>query len=426
MYKVTKLSNGLTVASHHMAGAYSVSVGIWFRVGSRYEDNPRAGISHLLEHMIFKGSPTYSTDAIKRRIEGSGGQLNGFTSEELTCYLAKVPHKMVRTAFTILNDIALYPSLKPAELKKEKTVIIEEIKMYNDLPEHMAQEQLDQLLWPGHPLGRNIAGSIETVSSTSREELARFQKEYYKPSTMLIVFTGNIHHDDCMRLVNESLKGKKETAACRDFTRFSSTQNKPMIKPFIKEIEQTRLAIGFCAYERMHPKRFAVSLLSVILGGNMSSRLFDKVREKHGLAYAISAHYKRLMDTGAFYILAGLDNRKVDLALRLILQELSVVKNRPVPEAELRRAKEFVLSQLAMSLEDTLEHMVFLGEAVATTQQAQDYGYIKKEVEAITPATIQGVARDIFRAEKANISLVGTVKDFDAVRCGSLLREKLG
>lgn len=424
MYKISHLPNGPVVVSYRMSGAFSVSIGIWFRVGSRYEDDARAGISHVLEHMVFKGSKKYSADAIKRGIEGSGGHLNGFTSEELTCYLAKVPQKMARPTFEILLDMSLNPRLLAEDLNREKTVIIEEIKMYNDLPQHIVQEQLDRELWPNHPLGRSIAGTAQTVSSITPATLNQFKNDYYTPNTMVIVFTGNIHHDDCLALVGKSLKTKK--ASQHAFDHFVSGQNRPVIRVLEKDIEQANLAVGFAAYERMHPKRYVLTLLSVILGGNMSSRLFDTIREKRGLVYAISSHYKRLIDTGAFYILAGLDTKNIDVTLRLSCEELHRLKTQPVPLAELKRAKEFILGQLAMSLEDTLDHMVFAGESIASTDKIQDFNSIKKDIVKVTPRQIQEVARDIFRHEKLNVSLVGPIKDFKPERCEEELVSALG
>lgn len=426
MYKISRLSNDLSVATYHMGGAFSVTVGIWFRVGSRYEDNAKAGISHVLEHMVFKGSKKYSADAIKRRIEGSGGQLNAFTSEELTCYLAKVPKKMAHPTFNILLDMVFHPRLRASDLEKEKAVIIEEIKMYNDRPRYMVQELLFRAMWPDNPLGRNIAGTIETVRSISQNTLSQFKKDYYRPKNMVIVFVGSIKHSDGLSFVRDAIKTKDATAHGVAFEPITYQQSQPTVTTRVKDIEQTWLAIGFTGYERLHPKRFILALIAIILGGNMSSRLFDKIREKRGLAYTIKCEYKPFIDAGAVYIEAGLDNQKIDLAIRLILSELHTLKTQCVPNAELKRAKEFALGHLAMLLEDTLEHMVFLGETVANTNTIHSFNYTKKHVLKVTPAQIREVARDIFRKEKVNISLVGPIKDFNSERCRDCIGKKLG
>lgn len=396
-----------------MSRAYSVSIGVWLKVGARYESNNIAGISHFLEHIVFKGSKKYDSDTIKRQIEGSGGLLNGFTSEELTCYLAKVPQKRAYPVFKILLDMALNPRLKQEDIQKERTVIIEEIKMYNDLPHYIVQELLEKTMWPKHPLGRNIAGSIETVSAISRDDLSNYQKKYYQPQNMVIVFTGNIKHRDCLDFVHKTLDGTKTTKQDYSFEKFTSRQKSAEVKSLIKNIEQTKLAIGFPAYNRIHPKRYVLGLISTILGGNMSSRLFNEVREKRGLAYEISSQYKQLRDTGAFYVHAGLDNKKVDLALEVIFKELSKIKKKLVSSSELTRAKEYCLSLLAMSLEDTMEHMIFLGASVATTKKIKDYSQIKKAISKIKPQELKVVANDIFDKKKINISMVGPIKDFD-------------
>jgi predicted Zn-dependent peptidase len=412
MYQKTILPNNLTLVTHHMAGVYSVAIGVWLKVGSRYEDAHLSGISHYLEHIVFKGSRKYKREEIKRQIEGRGGLLNGFTSEELTCYLAKVPAKTAPSSFDILLDMALNPSLREEDIQKERTVIMEEIKMYNDLPQHMVHDLLDKMMWPKHPLGRNIAGTLQTVSAISRGDMAQFKDKYYRPENMVIVFTGNIKHKGALGLVKDRLSKLKKVEEGYCFDKFYSTQGEARIESLVKEIEQTRLAIGFPAYHRAHPKRFAISLLSVILGGNMSSRLFNQIREKRGLAYEVSSHPKFLMDTGAFYVNAGLDNKKIGLALNLILKELAKLKHTLVPESELNRAKEFSLSQLAMSLEDTLDHMAFLGDMTSTTQELLDFNAVKKEISQVKPKDLKAVALDIFKQDKINVSLVGPLGEF--------------
>lgn len=417
MYNKTILKNKLTLVTHEMKDAYSVSIGVWFRVGSRYENNPMAGISHFLEHLVFKGSKRFDCDTIKRQIEGKGGQLNGFTSEEVTCYLSKIPHKFTFHTARILLDMSMHPELKPSDVFKERTVIMEEIKMYNDLPQHKVQELLDEIMWPRHPLGRNIAGSLETVSSITREDISNFQDNYYCPGNMVVVFAGRINHQDCLDFLNKELDTKSKREKEYKFDRFIGKQKQSHVETLVKDIEQTHLAIGFPAYSKVDPKRFPMTLLSVVLGGNMSSRLFNEVREKRGLAYAISSQSKRFVDTGAMYIHAGLDNKKVNLALEVILKELSKLKDKLVSDAELTRAKEFILGQLAMSLEDTMEHMIFLGEEVATVNKIYDFDYLKSQVLKVGPNQIREVARDIFKKDKINISLVGPVKDFDKEGC---------
>ena len=426
MYKKTILNNKLTLVTHEMKDAYSVSIGVWFKVGSRYENDPIAGISHFLEHLIFKGSKRFDCDAIKRQIEGKGGQLNGFTSEEVTCYLSKIPHKYAFHTAEILLDMSIRPQLKPSDVLKERTVIMEEIKMYNDLPQHKVQELLDRIMWSGHPLGRNIAGSLETVGNITREDISKFQHNYYCPENMVVVFAGRIDHDDCLDFISKELDTKAKKENEYKFDRFVGKQKTSQVETLVKDIEQTHLAIGFPAYSKVDPRRFAMTLLSVVLGGNMSSRLFNEVREKRGLAYAISSQSKRFVDTGAMYIHAGLDNKKVDLALEVILKELSKLKDKLVSEAELDRAKEFILGQLAMSLEDTMEHMIFLGEEVTTVDKLYDFKYLKSQMLRVCSSNIREVARDIFNKNKINISLVGPVKDFDKERCLKSVYNSIG
>lgn len=413
MYNKTIFDNGLILLTYQMKQVHSASVGIWIKVGSRYETEHLSGISHLLEHMVFKGSRKYDKDSIKQNIEGKGGSLNGFTAEELTCYLAKVPKENIFSSLDILFDMYTHPLLKEEDLLREKTVIIEEIKMYKDLPQHIVQEQLDLLMWPNHQLGRNIAGTVETVSNIDIISLKSFHNKYYVPNNSVVVIAGAVEHKSCERFLKKIIKKHEFSKARFDFEVFNNKQKEIRIKETKKEIEQTHLAIGFNSYSYRHPRRFIVNLLAIILGGNMSSRLFDKIRERYGLAYEISAQCKYFFETGAFYIHAGLDNKKIELAINLIMKELNKLKRIAVGQAELKRAKEFYLGQLAISLDDTLDHMIFLGNSFCNLGKQIDFNFIKKQIDSITPNDLLEVSREIFHDKNINLSLVGPINNFD-------------
>ncbi|MDD5432145.1 MAG: pitrilysin family protein [Candidatus Omnitrophica bacterium] len=410
MYKKHVLSNGLRIISNHMPDKQSVALGIWINVGGRYEMQKNKGMSHFLEHLLFKGSKKYSCRAIKESIEGIGGSLNGFTSEEMTCYLVKIPAKYQNLAFEVLSDMVLNPVLPKLEIEKEKTVILEEIKLYRDLPQSYVHELLDELLWPDQPLGKPVIGTAESVGAVDKEELSLFKNNFYTPVNMVVSAVGCLDQARLVKLATKAFSSKEESDK-NVFTSAIEAQSKPQLKVFHKETEQTHLALGFHSFKRGHALRHAQGLLHVILGANMSSRLFNEVREKRGLAYEIGTQVKRFMDTGAFIVHAGIDNRKVDEALKLILKELSKIRRNPVTKDEFNRAKEFYLGQLLLGLEDTLEHMLWIGETTVTLDKVYSLEEIIKEVKEVKIEDLQEVANCIFERNKLNLALIGPLKD---------------
>jgi len=406
MYKRQKLNNGLRIITKRSGSVQSVSLGIWINIGSRYEAVEQKGISHFLEHLLFKGSKKYSCRAIKESIEGVGGALNGFTSEEHTCYLVKIPHRYLSSALDILSDMVINPCLAPADLKKEKTVVLEELKMYRDLPQSYVYELLDELLWPGQALGSPVIGTVETVNNISRSVLKSFQLNHYTPANIVISAAGLLDNDLLVKKVSAIFSPLKNTKL-NVFLKAQQAQVKPQLKIFHKNTEQTHVALGFHALKRDHPLRHAQAILHIILGANMSSRLFNEVREKRGLAYEIGTGLKRYHDTGAFLVHAGIDNSKVLDCLGLIFHELGKTKKIPVTKDEFKRAKEFYLGQLSLALEDTMEYMLWMGESVACLDKVYSLEQIIKEVNKVSAEDVRGVARQIFENKTINLALIG-------------------
>jgi len=410
-YKKIILDNGLRVVTHNMPKMQSVSLGVWIKVGGRYENTEFKGIGHYLEHLLFKGSKNYSCRKIKESIEGVGGALNGFTSEELTCYLVKIPCQHINLALNILSDMVINPTLPEEEMEKERTVIVEEIKMYKDLPQSYVHELLDELLWPKQPLGMTISGTVESVSRIQRADLSKFKEQYYLPLNIVVSAVGKLEHHSLTKRI------KKIFSYCdhkkiNSFLPAKEAQGKPQLKLFHKDTEQTHLALGFHGFKRDHPLKHALALLHIILGANMSSRLFNEIREKRGLAYEIGTQVKRFQDTGAFIVHAGIDNRKVTKTLPLILSELKKIKQEPITADEFRRAKDFYLGQLMLALEDTLDHMFWIGETTATLDKTYSLKDIIKEVNRVKRQDICDVAKQIFQEKKINLALIGPLKDY--------------
>jgi predicted Zn-dependent peptidase len=410
MYKKTLLDNGLKIIAHRMPQRQSLALGIWINVGGRYESSQNKGISHYLEHLLFKGSKDYSCRQIKESIEGVGGSLNAFTSEELTCYLVKIPERYFKPALDILSDMVLHPVLSAEEMQKERTVILEEIKMYKDQPQSYVHDLLDELLWPHQPLGLPIIGSAENISRMARKEIFSFKESYYTGENIVISAAGSFAYEHLLKSVKQKFHRLKRSKP-NVFAPVSQAQDRPQLKLFFKETEQTHMALGFHGFNRGHPLRHALGMLHVVLGGNMSSRLFNEIREKRGLAYEIGTQVKRFHDTGAFLVHAGIDNRKVPETTRLILQELRKCKDNLISDPEFKRAKEFYLGQLMLALEDTMDYMLWIGETTATLNKTYSLEGIIKEVNKVKPKDLREAARQVFQEAKLNLALIGPVKE---------------
>jgi len=410
MYKKTILDNGIRIITHNMSDRSSLALGIWLNVGGRYEPDTFKGISHFLEHLFFKGSKKYSCRKIKESIEGVGGSLNGFTSEELTCYLAKIPARYLELALDVLSDMVINPTLPALEIAKEKTVILEEIKMYKDLPQSYVYELLDELLWPNQPLGKPVTGTVESVSRLTQNDLLAFKQKFYTPSNTVISVAGNLCHEKLIKSIKKSFSSLKEGKR-NVFVGAAERQDTSQLKILQKDTEQTHMALGFHGFKRDHALRHASGLLHVILGANMSSRLFNELREKKGLAYEIGTQVKRFQDTGSFIVHAGIDNEKIIETIQLILKELGKVKMKLVSKDEFKRAKDFYIGQLMLALEDTLDHMLWIGETTATQDKTYSLKQIIEEVKKVKREDLRLVAQFLFEEKKINLALIGPVKD---------------
>lgn len=408
MYQKTQLPNGLRVISHNIKDRDSVALGLWIGVGGRYESDRIKGAAHFLEHMLFKGSKKYACAEIKKNVEGVGGTLNAFTSEEQTCYYAKIPAQHFEKTFDTLADMVVAPLLKERDLEKERTVILEEIKMYHDIPQYYVMELLDNLLWPNHPLGKSLAGTPESVSKISRGDLWEFHRNNYFSGNVVVSACGRINHEALVDVVRKKM-AKKEAFNHPTFVPADNSQKKPRAHLFKKDVEQMHVALGMPGIKENHPDRFALGLLNVIMGANMSSRLFDEVREKRGLAYSISSGTKSMHDTGIFVVKAGVDNKKLVEAVKVIIKELDKIQRYGAKTEEFTRAKDYYIGQVLLGLEDTLDHMLWLGESLIALGKTRDIHEVVKEVRKVKLSDITRIARAIFRPERFNLAVVGPV-----------------
>lgn len=409
MYQFSHLENGLTVATAEMPHMASASLGIWVGVGGRHEPAPVSGISHFIEHMLFKGTKKRSAKQISQDVEGIGGYLNAFTTEENTCFYAKACANRFPDLWDVLADMFLNSAFDQTELDKERGVIKEELAMYLDQPHQHVQELLNETLWPEQPLGRSLTGTVETLDRMRRTDLVGYLKANYVTGGTLVAAAGNIRHGEVVETISK-LAGKIPKDRRPVFQPAQNGQTSPRVRLCTKPIEQTQIALGVRTCSRHDPRRFALRLLSTILGENMSSRLFQVVREDRGLAYSIASSLASYDDTGALIISAGLDTENVESTLKLVAKEFANLLAKAPAAAELRRARDYVIGQLDLSLENTENQMMWLGEQLLAYGKIIPPDEIKEHLNKVTPAQIKAVAKEFLRPERTCLALVSPMK----------------
>lgn len=403
--KVSVLPNGATVATSAMPTAESVALGIWVGVGGRHESARQSGASHFLEHMLFKGTRSRSSLAISRAIEGRGGYLNAFTQEESTCYYARLPHEFQKHGFEVLSDMYLNASLRPCDVKREREVILEEIKMYQDLPQYLAMEKMQTSTYLGHALGRPLIGEHATLSCMDHHFLAHFKSASYTPAATVFAFTGRVEHDACVDRVNNSLGHLPRRPPPR-YKHIDNAVSQQRLSVIHRDTTQVHAALGFRIFGRHDDRRHALRVLNTILGENMSSRLFQRVRERSGLCYSIQSGYQLFEETGLFSITTGLDERRAEAALRLIARELREITTVVPGAQELKRAKDYQVGSFRLGLEGANSQMMHLGETLMNYGRIIHPEEVIAGIKAVTAEDVRRVAGDMFERTRMSLSLV--------------------
>jgi predicted Zn-dependent peptidase len=414
-HQVSRLDHGLTVATAEMPQMTSVSVGLWVGVGSRYEPADCNGVCHFIEHMLFKGTRRRSAREISEAVEGVGGYLNAFTSEETTCFHAKASHERLEELLDVLLDMLLDSKFRPVDIGKEREVIKEEMAMYFDEPQHLVQELLNATIWPDQPLGRPITGTARTLDALGRLPLVAYLRQNYVTANLVIAAAGQVRHSELVRLVKRYSPGVSRGPRPRHEPA-RDAQTAPRLRLFTKRTEQTQLALGIRTCSRRDERRYPLRLLNTILGENMSSRLFQVVREDRGLAYSIYSTPSFFADTGDLVISAGLDTENLGKVLRLVVRELRRMAEKPPGATELRRARDYVIGQMDLASENTESQMNWLGEQLLGYGRTFGPEQIKRGLRAVTPAAIRGAARAFFRPERLNLALVSPLKASDRLQ----------
>jgi predicted Zn-dependent peptidase len=411
MHERATLANGVRILTSRMPSVRSVSVDLLFGVGSRYEDEPIAGVSHLIEHMVFKGTEHFpSARLISEAIEGVGGVLDAGTDKQTTAYSAKIASQHFDLAMRVLADMVRHPRFEEVELEKERRVIIEEINMYRDSPQEWVGVLADEVLWPGLPLGREIAGSRATVEAISRATMIDFWQRFYRPANLVMSVVGDVEQSQVVELA-EQLYGSWEPAPIPRLSPSEAPASGPRVLLERRGTEQTNLCLIMPGLSFEDPDYYVLAVLNAILGDGMSSRLFLEVREQQGLAYDVSSAPVSYYDTGSFVVYAGVEPKRAAPAIRAILAELARMRDESVPPDELQRAREYNKGRMALRLEDTHSVAAWLGGQELLRGHIQTLDEVLARFDAVTAEDVRRVAGRLFRGDRLRLALIGPHKD---------------
>ncbi len=408
MYQKTALDNGLRLVTAAMPHTHSVSINFFVGAGSRYETEAQAGISHFIEHLLFRGTSKRPTSReISVAIEGVGGILNGGTDKELTIYWSKVAQPHFPFAFSVLLDMLLGSRFDPVDIEKERQIIVEEINMCHDSPSQRVSMLIDELLWPGHSLGRDIAGSKESVALITRDMMLDYLSTRYQPANMVLAIAGDIQHQAVVAMVNQAVSEWTNRKQLSEYSAYKE-QLPCRLRIETRETEQAQMCLAVPGLSLSHPKRFTLDLLNVILGEGMSSRLFTEIRDKMGLAYSIQSYAEHFLDTGSVIIAAGVDPKNLTVAIKAILEELDRLKG-IISEVELVKAKEFAKGRLLLRMEDSRNVAGWIGGQEILLGQVLSVDQVISIIDTITAEDIQQLARELLVAAKLRLAVVGPV-----------------
>ncbi len=405
-YRKTILDSGIRVVTETIPYVRSVSLGIWANVGSRDEETSQNGISHFLEHMVFKGTKNRSVLEIAQSLESLGGYLNAFTNKEQTCFYARVLDKHVGEAMDVVSDLIQNPTFKKKELERERTVVIEELRNAADNPEDIIFDYFEKALFPEHNLGFPVIGTETNLRRFTRDDLQTYIATYYAPSHVVVAAAGNVEHDALVRLTEKYLTrlpaethNGKRIAAPRDIEHSTYAE-------YYRPINQAHICLGTLVYHIKHPDRYPLMVMNALLGEGMSSRLYQNIREKQGLAYSVYSFANLMSDSGVFGVYVGTEKKNIRNSIELIQKELWKLRTKPVPKAELARTKSQIKGAMMLGLENMSGRMMRLGSSELYFESFTSLDEILKRVDGVTPEGIQRVANDLFKEEKFSTVIV--------------------
>ncbi|GAB6180708.1 pitrilysin family protein [Desulfotomaculum defluvii] len=411
-YQKEVLPNGVRILTQQVSHVRSVALGIWVDVGSRDESDQTAGISHYIEHMMFKGTKHRTAKQIAEELDAVGGQLNAFTTKEYTCYYAKVLDEHFNLAVDVLSDMLFHSNISEKDVEREKNVILEEIKMYEDAPDELVHDMFAKTIWSGHPLGRPIIGTAETVSSFTHKDLRAYMQQNYTPNRIVVSVAGNITHQQVVEKLLplfSSLTGEQVTRDLKIPTHSIEVNCRN------KETEQVHMVIGAPGLRLDDDELYVAQVINTVLGGGLSSRLFQEIREQRGLVYTVYSYHSSYYDTGIFGVYAGLSKENVNQAMDLIFKEIKDVKKNGILKEELQRAKDQLKGNLLLSMESVNTHMSRLGKSELYLGKVYSPEEIVEKLNRITLEDILRVANTLFQPDKFSMAAIGPWQD-----CGDL------
>jgi len=399
------LPNGVRIVTEPMPYVRSVSLGVWIGSGSRIEHGPENGISHFIEHMVFKGTTHRSAEDIARSVDSVGGGLDAFTSKELVSFNTKILDEHVPIAFDVLSDLVLNPLFREDDIEKEKSVILEEIKMEADQPEFVLHEAFISNFWKGHGLGKPILGTKDTVKKFGREMLCDYYNRVYSPKNILVTAAGNLDHDRIVQLVREKFGGVPDRGTLPSDSIPKS--HAPIVLKKKESLEQVHIALGVPAYPLAHRARFPLYVLNTVLGGGMSSRLFQNIRERQGLAYAVYSELNLFSDTGCLTVYAGTAVETARQVVDCVIQEFRQLRDERIGEDELRRSKDHLKGSLMLSLESTSSRMSNLARQELYFDRFLSLDEMLESIEAVTRDQVRDTAQEFFQTGNIALAMLG-------------------
>jgi predicted Zn-dependent peptidase len=406
LYQKTVLENGIRIVSETIPYVRSVSVGIWANVGSRDEKGTENGITHFLEHMVFKGTKNRTVRDIAQSIESLGGYLNAFTTKEQTCFYARVLDEHAERAVDVLSDLVQHATFDKEELEKEKLVVIEELKNAEDDPEDIIHDYFEKALFPTHPLGFPIIGTEANLRAFTRNDLQHHVAEHYTSGNMVVAAAGNISHNNLVRLVRKYLTRVPQPKEKVNRAQPPGRQPNGHTREYTRAIQQSHVCIGTIGYSIRHRDRYPLMVMNALLGEGMSSRLYQTIRERYGLAYQVYSFMSMLSDTGSFGAYLGTDRNNVANAADLVHKEFERLRRKPVPMAELDRTKAQIKGTMMLGLENMSGRMTRLGTSELYFNSFTTLDAILKKVDAVTPEAIHRVANDVLRKERLSTVII--------------------
>ena len=410
MYQKTTLDNGLRLITSTIPHTRSVSITIFIGTGSRYESEAEAGASHFIEHLLFKGTERRPTAReISEAIESVGGIINGGTDKELTIYWCKVAQPHFQLALDVLTDMLLHPRFDPQDIERERRVIIEEINMSKDSPPELVNMLIDELLWPGHPLGRDVVGSKESVATITRDIMLNYLQGQYLPDNTVVAIAGNIQHQEMITAASQAIGSWTSQQPHYGYSPYKPKKVQ-CLKIETKDSEQAHLCLALPGLSLLHPKRFTLGLLNVILGEGMSSRLFVEIRDKLGLVYSIHSYAEHFLDSGSVIVYAGVEPKNLETVIKAILEQLDKLKE-TVPESELSKAKELSKGRLILRMEDSRNVAGWLGGQEILTKRILSLDQVISIIDAITAEELKQLAQELIIGDELRLAVVGPIAE---------------